>query len=89
VSAQKLTVVYFGLSLRDFIFLIHIFRTVLELGSVCCISTGDITSGIKESGIKDDAPRLITLLHLTLDPTDEISGPSACHLEYIMSFKVY
>lgn len=65
------------------------FRTVLELGSVCCISAGHITSGIKTSVIKDDASSLITLLYITLDPTDEISGSSACHLEYIISLKVY
>jgi len=41
------------------------------------------------SGIKDDAPGLMSLLYLTLDPMDEIFGPSACHLENIISFNIY
>lgn len=43
----------------------------------------------KNSGIKEDGPDLMTLSYLSIEPTDEISGPSACHVEYIISFKIY
>ena len=36
--------------------------------------------------MKDDAPGLMTLSYLTLEPMNEISGPSACHVQYIIWF---
>ena len=49
--------------------------TVLELGSVCCISAGDITSGVKLFGINLINSNLISSSHLHLGFSSTLFPP--------------